>query len=62
MNPESVINFLNTVNYGGGVKDLVFDAFKDYLRMEGLNIELLKFMVEQKLPFIPSESELEPVY
>ncbi|MEM2466620.1 MAG: hypothetical protein QXZ47_04925 [Candidatus Bathyarchaeia archaeon] len=39
LNPESVISFLNSVNWSCGTKDLVLDAFKDYLRMEGLNAE-----------------------
>ncbi|MEM3536810.1 MAG: site-specific integrase [Candidatus Bathyarchaeia archaeon] len=59
LNPESVISFLNTVNWSSGTKDLVLDAFKDYLRMEGLNVDLPKVRVEEKLPFIPSEGELE---
>jgi len=59
LNPESVISFLNTVNWSSGTKDLVLDAFKDYLRMEGLNIDLPKVRVEQKLPFIPNENELD---
>ena len=59
LNPESVISFLNSVSWSSGTKDLVLDSFKDYLRMEGLNIELPKVRVEEKLPFIPSESELE---
>jgi integrase len=59
LNPEAVISFLNSVSWSSGTKDLVLDAFKDYLRMEGLRADLPKVRVEEKLPFIPSESELE---
>ena len=59
LNPEAVISFLNSVSWSSGTKDLVLDAFKDYLRMEGLKADLPKVRVEEKLPFIPSESELE---
>ncbi len=47
------------MNFSSGTKDLVLDTFKDYLRMEGLRVELPKVRVEEKLPFIPSETELE---
>jgi len=56
---EAVVSFLNTVNWSCGTKDLVLDAFKDYLRMEGLNVDLPRVKAEEKLPFIPSEVELE---
>ncbi|MEM3733291.1 MAG: tyrosine-type recombinase/integrase [Candidatus Bathyarchaeia archaeon] len=59
LTPEAVVSFLNSVNWSCGTKDLVLDAFKDYLRMEGLNVDLPKVGVEEKLPFIPSESELD---
>ncbi|MEM3640696.1 MAG: site-specific integrase [Candidatus Bathyarchaeia archaeon] len=59
LTPEAVVSFLNTVNWSSGTKDLVLDAFKDYLRMEGLNVELPRVRVEEKLPFLPSEAELE---
>jgi len=48
LNPESVISFLNSVSWSSGTKDLVLDAFKDYLRMEGL--KLLKQKLETLEP------------
>ena len=59
LTPESVISFLNKVDWSSGTKDLVLDAFKDYLRMIGLKVELPKIRVEDKLPFIPSENEID---
>jgi integrase len=59
LDPESVVSFLNGVSWSSGTKDLVLDTFKDYLRMTRLSVELPEIRVEEKLPFLPSEAEIE---
>jgi len=59
---DSVVKFLNESEMTNGSKDITVNAYKDYLRMIGLgNIKLPEFRVEDKLPFIPIETELDAI-
>jgi integrase len=59
-NPDSVVYFLNTCNWENGTKDIAIDSYRDYLDMLGLTeIKLPHFRREDKLPFIPSEKEID---
>jgi integrase len=59
-NPDSVITFLNTCTWASGTKDILVDSYRDYLDMLGLTeVKLPHIRREEKLPFIPLESELD---
>jgi len=59
-NPDDVIRFLNTCNWASGTKDILVDSYRDYLNMLGLTeVKLPHIRREQKLPFIPLETELD---
>jgi len=59
---DSVVRFLNECNWTNGSKDIAINAYRDYLKMVGLTqIQLPQFRIEDKLPFIPLESELDAV-
>jgi integrase len=55
-----VVRFLNTCEWASGTKDIVIDSYRDYLNMLGLTeVKLPHIRREEKLPFIPLESELD---
>jgi integrase len=57
---DNVVRFLNTCSWATGTKDIVIDSYRDYLNMLGLTeIRLPHIRREEKLPFIPLESELD---
>jgi integrase len=59
-NPDDVIRFLNTCDWASGTKDILIDSYRDYLNMLGLTeIKLPHIRREEKLPFIPLETELD---
>src|SRR5271157_2378004 len=57
---DNVVRFLNTCSWASGTKDIVIDSYRDYLNMLGLTeVKLPHIRREEKLPFIPLESELD---
>jgi integrase len=59
-NPEAVIKFINTCGLASGTKEILVDAYRDYLDMLGLaNIKLPHIRREDTLPFIPLEREID---
>jgi hypothetical protein len=57
---DNVVRFLNTCGWASGTKDIVIDSYRDYLNMLGLTeVKLPHIRREEKLPFIPLESELD---
>jgi hypothetical protein len=57
-NPDSFVRFLNTYGWASGTKDIAVDAYRDHLNMLGLKgVKLPHIRREDKLPFIPLESE-----
>jgi integrase len=59
---DLVVRFLNEVNWTNGTKDIVVNAYRDYLNSIGLTqIQLPEYRVEDKLPFIPLESEIDSI-
>jgi integrase len=59
-NPDTFIRFLNTTTWASGTKDIAVDSYRDYLDMIGLTqVKLPHIRREEKLPFIPLESEID---
>lgn len=57
---DAVVGFLNTCNWSNGTKNIVVVAYQDWLRMYGLpKLRLPKYHVAEKLPFIPTEKEID---
>lgn len=60
VDPDSFVRFLNVCSWASGTKDLAVNAYRDYLNMIGLkDIKLPHIRREEKLPFIPLESEID---
>jgi len=60
--PDAVITFLNTCSWANGSKDIAIHSYRDYLRMIGLQqITLPQFRIEDKLPFVPLEQEIDSI-
>ena len=58
-NPDSVLAFINAVNWAEGTKQIALDAYRNYLAMLGFkDVQLPKVRRIEKLPFIPSEAEI----
>ena len=61
-NPDSFVRFLNTCSWASGTKDVAVDSYRDYLNMIGLTeVKLPHIRREDKLPFIPLESEIDTI-
>ena len=59
-NPDKVVAFINTVTCASGTKAIAIDSYRDYLNMLGFQeIKLPHIKREEKLPFIPLESEID---
>jgi hypothetical protein len=57
---DAVVRFLNTCSWSNGTKNIVLQAYQDWLRMYGLpKLELAKYHVSEKLPFNPLEKEID---
>jgi integrase len=57
---DNVVRFLNACEWASGTKAIVIDSYRDYLSMLGLTeVKLPHIRREEKLPFIPLESELD---
>ncbi|UCH31251.1 MAG: hypothetical protein JSV05_07060 [Candidatus Bathyarchaeota archaeon] len=49
-NPDSFVRFLNTCNWVSGTKDIVVNAYRDYLTMIGLqNVKLPHACIKAKV-------------
>ncbi len=60
--PDSFVRFLNTTSWASGTKDVAVDSYRDYLNMIGLTqVKLPHIRREDKLPFIPFESEIDVI-
>ena len=60
--PDSFVMYLNTCDWASGTKDVAVDSYRDYLNMLGLTqIKLPHIRRENKLPFIPLESEIDAI-
>ena len=58
--PEAVVAFLNSCGWAEGTKQIALDAYRDYLAMHGITgIQLPKIRRTHRLPFIPSEAEVQ---
>jgi len=60
-NADAVVTFLNMCNWTNGSKDIAIHSYKDYLRMIGIDVELPRIRIEDKLPFVPLESEIDSI-
>ncbi len=58
-NPESIKETLAKVSKSDRWKSLAVDSYSAYLKMKGLHWEAPKFRKIAKLPFIPTEAELD---
>ena len=57
---DKAVKFLNTSTLSNGSKRIIVQAYRDLQRMHNIpELELAKFHVKQKLPFVPLESEIE---
>lgn len=57
--PESVKEVISKQNWSGNRRKNVINAYTLFLKMQGLTWEKPKYTIEQKIPFIPTEQELD---
>jgi hypothetical protein len=57
---DRVVKFLNTSTLSNGSKNIIVQAYRDLQRMYNIpELQLAKFHVKQKRPFVPLESEID---
>ena len=59
LDPDSVRDVIAKQNWSGNRRKNVINAYTLFLKMQGLSWEKPKYTVEQKIPFIPTEEELD---
>jgi len=57
--PESVKEVIARQNWSGNRRKNVINAYTLFLKMHGAHWEKPKYTIEQKIPFIPTEQELD---
>ena len=57
--PESVKEVISRQKWSGNRKKNVINAYTLFLKMQGLHWDKPKYTIEQKIPFIPTEQELD---
>jgi integrase len=59
-NADSVVKFLNESSWSNGTRNIAVMSYRDWLKSYGLpDLKLGKFYVQETLPFIPLEKELD---
>jgi hypothetical protein len=56
--PESVGEVIAKQKWSGNRRKNVINAYRLFLKMHGSNWDKPKYTVEQKIPFIPTEQEI----
>jgi len=57
---DSVVKYLNGSSWSNGTRNIAVMAYRDWLKMYGLpDLKLPKFYVQETMPFIPLEKELD---
>jgi len=57
--PESVKEVISRQKWSGNRRKNVINAYTLFLKMQGLHWDKPKYTIEQKIPFIPTEQELD---
>jgi len=58
-NPEDVKDFISKQKWSNGTKTLYAAVYKSFAKFLGIQWELPKYAVVEKLPFIPTEQEID---
>ncbi|MGB9841284.1 MAG: tyrosine-type recombinase/integrase [Candidatus Bathyarchaeales archaeon] len=59
--PDAVVTWINSVGWADGTKQLAMQVYRDYMAMKGISVSLPKIRRMDKLPYIPSASEVDAI-